>query len=324
MPDTKKNEARYPIRVVSKRTGLSAHVIRVWERRYQVVEPVRTDTNRRLYSEVDIERFRLLHRATAAGHAISSVAQYSKEDLEELLQTTESSLIASPLRRLNPDVDGNGRGHLLQCQEAARALDLRLLEAALLESQRHLSTEQLLSEVVAPLLEWAGDEWSLGNLGIAQEHAISSVLRQFLANTRSSLAIPKGGPVILMTTPSGQSHELGALMASVVAASEGWQEIYLGPNLPAAEIARAATMKEATAVGLSIVHPPDDPHLRSELRLIRQLLPEHMVLLVGGQSAGAYADVLSAIGAWHIETFQALRVQLRTLREMGAQAGRNA
>jgi len=304
------------MRVVSKRTGLSAHVIRVWERRYKAVEPVRTETNRRLYSEADIKRLRLLHRATAVGHSISAVANFTLEELEDLLQTTEASLIA------HPAAAGLGRkigdtSHLQLCQKAARELDMRLLEAALLETQRQLNPEQLLSEVVTPLLQWAGEQWAEGTIGVAQEHAISAVIRPFLANVRTSLAVPKGGPVILLTTPTGQSHEFGALMAAVAAASEGWQELYLGPNLPAADIAQAVSARKAAAVGLSIIHPPDDPHLGGELRLLRQLLPEDVAILVGGSSAGAYADILDALDAWHITNLQEFREQLRTLREMG-------
>lgn len=316
-----KDEPRYPIRVVSKRSGLSPHVIRVWERRYGAVEPSRTATNRRLYSETNIERFRLLHRATAAGHAISMVAKYSREELLELLDTTESSLLASLAGR-DAVLDTEGEAHLNACKEAVTALDLRRLEACLLECQRRLSTALLLNNVVTPLLEWTGVEWSEGRISVAQEHALSAVLRQFLGNVRSSLAIPKGGPLILLSTPAGQSHEFGALMASVVAAAEGWQELYLGPSLPAPDIARAAELRGAIAVGLSIVHPPDDPHLAEELRLIRRLLPPSITLMAGGRSASSYGDVLEELGIWHISDLPAFREQLRVLREMHATSPR--
>lgn len=314
-----KDEPRYPIRVVSKRSGLSSHVIRVWERRYGAVEPTRTATNRRLYSENDIERFRLLHRATAAGHAISSIATCTRQELLDLLDTTEPSLLTS-LSGPDAVADISGEAHLKACKEAVRRLDLRQLEACLLECQRQSSTTQLLNNVVAPLLEWTGAEWSAGRITVAEEHALSAVLRQFLGNVRSSLAIPKGGPLILLTTPAGQNHEFGALMASVVAASEGWQELYLGPNLPAQDIARAAELRGATAVGLSIVHPPDDPHLSEELRLIRRLLPPAITIMAGGRSAANYLDILEALEIWHVPNLPVFREQLRVLREMRASA----
>jgi len=174
--------------------------------------------------------------------------------------------------------------------------------------------------VVTPLLEWTGAEWSKGRITVAEDHALSAVLRQFLGNVRSSLAIPKGGPLILLTTPAGQNHEFGALMASVVAASEGWQELYLGPSLPAPDIARAADLRQATAVGLSIVHPPDDPHLGEELRLIRKLVPPEITLIVGGRSAINYGDILDELGMWHVADLPSFREQLRVLREMRSSA----
>src|SRR5919107_4915681 len=75
---------RHPMRVVTRRTGLSADVLRVWEKRYGVVTPSRSDTGRRLYSDTDIERLRLLHRATLAGRSIGQVAGLSTPALLEL------------------------------------------------------------------------------------------------------------------------------------------------------------------------------------------------------------------------------------------------
>ena len=79
------NEKRFPIKIVAQRTGLSVHAIRVWEKRYQIVTPFRTETNRRLYSEEDIERLRLLNLATKSGYSISSVADLDHKALRDLL-----------------------------------------------------------------------------------------------------------------------------------------------------------------------------------------------------------------------------------------------
>ena len=87
------NEKRYPIKQVARRTGLSAHVIRAWEKRYQLVDPARTDTNRRLYSESDIQRLSLLGRLTGMGHAISSIADLDFEGLQRLLAQTSGETV---------------------------------------------------------------------------------------------------------------------------------------------------------------------------------------------------------------------------------------
>src|SRR5512140_1095660 len=89
-------EPRHPIGVVAERTGLTPDVLRVWERRYGVVEPRRSPGGQRIYSDADIERLALLHRATRGGHGISHVASLSTAKLEEIVRDIESSAVAAP------------------------------------------------------------------------------------------------------------------------------------------------------------------------------------------------------------------------------------
>src|SRR6476620_11714298 len=90
-------DARHPIGVVSERTGLTADVLRVWERRYGVVEPKRSAGGQRIYSDADIERLSLLHRATRGGHGISPVAPLSKARLEDIVRDVELSATTPPI-----------------------------------------------------------------------------------------------------------------------------------------------------------------------------------------------------------------------------------
>ena len=94
----------------------------------------------------------------------------------------------------------------------------------------------------------------------------------------------------------------------------GWNVFYLGPSLPAEEIARAARRSEAIAVALSIVYPADDPQLPAELRRLRRFLPTATPLLVGGRSAVAYQTVLTEIGATLITNLPDLSSELESLR----------
>ena len=105
------HEQGYPIRAVVRRTGLTAHVIRVWEKRYGAVSPMRTPTNRRLYSDSDVERLQLLHRAMLAGHSIGQIAQLPNERLRALVVADELSAPTLPkitrarARGFVPEVD---------------------------------------------------------------------------------------------------------------------------------------------------------------------------------------------------------------------------
>jgi methanogenic corrinoid protein MtbC1 len=137
---------------------------------------------------------------------------------------------------------------------------------------------------------------------------------------------PDTAPHLIITTPAGQRHEFGALIAVTTAATQGWRVTYLGPDLPAEEIAAtvqqtkakaiAATVQQtkAKAVALSVIYPPDDPHLRNELQKIRQLIPKEVPILVGGRAVNAYSKLFDEIGAVRIPDMQAFRSKLESLR----------
>jgi MerR family transcriptional regulator, light-induced transcriptional regulator len=88
---------------VAHRTGLTSHVIRVWEKRYAAVSPLRTSTNRRLYLDSDVERLQLLRRATLAGHSIGQIARLPTEGLRALVAADETVSASRPRTRGNPD-----------------------------------------------------------------------------------------------------------------------------------------------------------------------------------------------------------------------------
>jgi methanogenic corrinoid protein MtbC1 len=101
----------------------------------------------------------------------------------------------------------------------------------------------------------------------------------------------------VVATPKGQLHEIGAMLAAAAATTEGWHVTYLGPDLPAESIAAAAMAVGARAVALSIIYPLDEDGLPDELMSLRRALPKDLKILVGGQGASRYAEVLEGIGA---------------------------
>ncbi len=290
----------HPIRVAVRRTGLSAHVIRVWEKRYQAVVPTRSPTNRRLYSDEDIMRLWWLQQAVRAGRRIGGIAHRSNEELVKLVNAQGVSVPDADRPATEPDADkdeGEPAVLLERALETVIALNPVMLEEQLLRTSIQMSRRRLLEEVVHPLMERIGDLWHQGTLRIADEHMATAVVRSFIGNTIATCRVPDAAPHVLATTPEGQMHEIGALLASAVAAAEGWNPIYLGPNLPAEEIAGAAAKKGAKAVLLSIVHPEDDPRLGSELVTLRRLLGPDVILLAGGRAARGYSRSLEQASA---------------------------
>ncbi|MDW8366626.1 MAG: MerR family transcriptional regulator [Abditibacteriales bacterium] len=302
--------------MAARKTGLSPHVIRIWEKRYKAVSPQRTPTNRRLYSDADIERLRLLQRATQAGHSIGQIVGLSLEELNELVAADNMSVTAQPTHAVTPQATERllPESYLDTCLDAIKRLDAKTLESTLTRAAVALSQPALLEQLIIPLMQRVGDLWRGGLLKIAHEHLASAIVRTVLGSLEETLSVSQSGPSLVVTTPTGQFHEIGALIAAVTAASEGWRVIYLGPNLPAEEIAGAAQQSQAKAVLLSIVYPSDDPHLVNELKKLRRYLAPETDIVVGGRAADAYNDTLREIGAVILHDMLSLRAYLETLR----------
>lgn len=302
-------EIQHTIRVAARRSGLSAHVIRVWEKRYDAVSPDRTDTNRRLYSEDEIERLTLLRTATHAGHSIGSIARLPTERLRKLVTETAA------LPALPTPAKTTGAATLIESAIAAiQRLDAPELEQILGRAAVTFGQHGLLEKVIGPLAVKVGDLWRDGTLTAAHEHFASALIRSFLARHSKPFAVNGNAPGILVATPAGQLHELGAVMVAAAANDLGWRVVYLGVSLPAVEIASAARQNQARAVALSIVFPGDDPNLAAELEILRMHLPNEIGLIVGGRAADSYKPTLQKIGALRANELRELYPILERLR----------
>ncbi len=175
-----------------------------------------------------------------------------------------------------------------------------------------------MERIIVPLMETIGEQWRQGELRPAHEHLASGVVRQLLANIGGAYAVHETAPLVVVTTPVGQLHEIGAMLVAATAAAEGWRVTYLGPSLPAEEIAAAAQQSNARAVALSIVYPLDDPRVSEELRRLAAHLHHAIPLLVGGRAACGYRAALDETGAIAVSSLTDLRRQLETIRSAGA------
>lgn len=321
MPDV-----RHSIKVVSKRTGLSPHVIRVWEKRYATVSPERTEGNRRLYRAQDVERLRLLKLATDAGHSIGDIAQLPTERLARLVSDDLPAASAAPPAAAPAQGLPAGSPVAVSAPapdpavlvatafEAVQSMNAEALGAVLEQAAVALGQMRLLGEVVVPLVERIGNGWRDGTVKVAQEHVATATIRTCLGQLARPMTLHPSAPAIVVTTPAGQVHELGAVIAAAVARAGGWRVIYAGPSLPAEEIVSAVMAQRAVAVALSIVHPSDDPELPGELKRLRRLLPERVHLVVGGRASASYATALAECGATMVRDVVQLASSLERLR----------
>ena len=303
-------EAIHPIGVAAERAGITPDLVRAWERRYGVVEPARDEAGRRVYTSADVARLRLLARATVGGRSIGQVAELDPAELEELVREDEAARRAASPATPVPDSVADVVEAAL---ERAAALDAPGLEALLLRTASLHGIPLLLRGVVAPFFRTVGDLWHQGSLTPAQEHLASATVRGVLSRVLSTVPVAAEAPALLVATPAGERHEIGALLAAAAATVEGWRVTYLGADLPAADIAAAARQTRARAVAVSVVYAPRSNDLGEELGALRAALPADVALLVGGAAASGVRAVLRGDGVTMLDDLDALQAHLRTL-----------
>ncbi len=264
----------YSIKIAAQRSGLTAHVIRIWEKRYGAVTPQRTASGRRLYSLSQVERLKSLSRLTQTGHSIGHIAHLSDEQLLGMA----AEIRAEGVKPIQPPEQAvherTAQAIVERCMGAVSSLDPQALDIELRRAALQFDHARLITHIIEPFMSMIGQQWREGNLRIASEHLACVVVRSFIDSIRTTLQVPDDAPNLLVTTPLGQMHELGALFVSALAATEGWQTTYLGCNISAADIALAAQRQGARAVALSIVYSIDKHILRDELERLRIRMQE--------------------------------------------------
>lgn len=261
---------RYPIRAVSKITGISLDTLRAWERRYKAVVPERSNRGRQ-YGPEDIERLLLLNQLVQKGHAIGGIASRSDEELRDLLNQQPSQPVFMPTPRAEMLAPILGA---IESYDTLHASDELSRLAAI------LSPRDLVYQVAVPLMREVGIRWHNGTLAIAQEHLVSEMLRTLLGSMLRLFRPPNPMMTMVLSTPAGETHEFGILAAAMLASLAGVEPVYLGPNLPAREIADAARRTSAQVVALSITFPSETT--QAELNALAAAMPEEAELWVGG------------------------------------------
>jgi methanogenic corrinoid protein MtbC1 len=298
-------QAAHPIAVVAARTGLSRDVIRVWERRYGAVAPSRSAGRQRLYTDADIRRFGLLAAATRYGRNISLIATLPDDALERLMAddaAAQPAAAASQAPAVTRALDG--------ALDAIAALDAQALDAHLRRVTAREGTPWFLDTFVPGLMRLIGDGWLGGRITIAEEHLASAVVHGMLMETVRSIATAPGSPRLLAATPAGDNHAVGAALVAATATLEGWAVTYLGVNVPAADMVRAATAISARAVAISAVSTAEPGRLAEELHGVRSGLPERVLLIVGGAGGAPAAAAMAAPGVIACNDLPSLRTTL--------------
>ncbi len=278
--------APYPIRAVSRMTGIAIDTLRAWERRHRAVTPVRDDRGR-MYTDADIARLRLLRGAVEHGHGIGRVAHLTDAELRHLAATSARAA-AAPTR--GAPLDTAALTAALQKYDAT-AIDQQISRLAAV-----LPPLELLRDVLMPVIAQVGDEWHRRPGGIAHEHLMSATIRNILGSFLRLYTRSEQSTRLLFATLAGERHEIGTLGAAMLAASSGLGVAYLGPDLPARDILNSVTPAGAHVLVLGMTAPSGGKTTQRELRTIVRDLPKEIELWVGGRGAAGSARLISPRG----------------------------
>lgn len=285
----------YTIKQAAARSGLSVPTLRAWERRYGVVHPERTPTGYRLYDDdaianliamrhlVEVERIR---PSQAASQILSGGA-----DVATLVEAARAASRPAPLGGVpEAPITGRARPAVVEFVAAAKALDVGAMERILDEAFAAERFEGAVDRVVFPALRSIGDDWSVGVVDVAMEHAASETIRRRLARFYDAVASETGTPDLIVGLPPGGYHEIGALVFAIAARRRGLDVLYLGADVPLESWQVAV---EATGARLTVIAVVGAADVAAADRVVRvlQALTRPPIAALGGRRAG---DVRSA------------------------------
>ena len=294
------------MRIVARMTGMTADTIRVWERRYRAVEPSRTPGGTRRYSIADIRRLTLLREATQSGHTISAIAQLDDDALSRLVKSPPSEPNKRSSRSWGEEV-------VEMYLSAMTRFDTRESEQLIARAATLLGPRRFTFDVAIPIINEVNKRWSHAEIGVAQEHLVSAQIKTILSSLLRLSPVDRGARRIIVTTPPEHLHEFGVLIGSLIAASRGFDVVYLGPNLPLREILWAAEMSQAEVLLLGVVQPINSKELK-QFATVLPKLNQHLEVWLGSPSDHALAKLPGVRGFHDYETLDIALLERASLR----------
>ena len=281
---------------LARATGIPVETLRTWEQRYGFPVAQRRASGHRTYPVSLVPRLRRIADLLSRGHRAGAVVPATDAELDRLQSVTAGEMRTAASLAMPPS------GSLDELIKAVAVFDIERVTGMLLADWGRLGAMEFLKTRVAPLVEFVGSEWAAGRLEVRHEHFLSERLGDLLRSLRMPFDHRATGPVVICATLPGEQHALGLQMAAMVLSAAGWRVVYLGADMPTAELAVLAKELPASHVALSISSHAEPAAVRRELKRLRRLLPEAVTILAGGVGA------LSMAGVTAIADLDALQV----------------
>jgi MerR family transcriptional regulator, light-induced transcriptional regulator len=265
---------------LSRRVGLSDHVLRAWESRYGLLQPVRTAGGFRLYSPADELRVRRMQAALARGLSAAEAAR-STLAAEDAAQPGTTDLLAA----------ASGLADVAEAlAQALDAFDEPAAHAWLDRLLTDLTVETVLRDVLVPYLHDLGLRWERGEVGVAQEHFATHLLRGRLAGMARGWGLGDG-PHAVLACPPEELHDVALMVFGVVLHRRGWRISFLGASTPVDDLVEVVADTKPSLVVLAATTTERFTGIARELALLAEKVP---VAVAGAGATPALAETTGA------------------------------
>ncbi|HAI77271.1 MAG TPA: helix-turn-helix-type transcriptional regulator [Microscillaceae bacterium] len=262
----------YSIKDLEHLSGIKAHTLRIWEQRYNLVSPKRTDTNIRYYDDVDLKLILNVSLLKDNGFKISNIAKMSVEQMKtEVINITEkSSKYADQIQALTL---------------AMIELDEERFEKVVSTNTLQIGFEKTMIHVIYPFLTKIGYLWQTGAISPSQEHFISHLIRQkiIVAMDGQVVTPTPQSKKFMLYLPEGELHEIALLFAAYLAKSRNHKVVYLGQSLPFEDLREAYNIHKPDFVMTIITSVPNYDEVEAYVKKLSKAFEESKVVLSGYQ-----------------------------------------
>lgn len=262
--------ANYSIKDIEHLSGIKAHTIRMWEKRYSILEPRRTETNIRYYNDEDLKKLLNISVLNRYGYKISKIADLPNDRLSrETLQVAQSTQ--------------NENGQIESLIVAMVDFDEVKFDKIFGNAVLNFGFEQTMVKIIYPFFEKIGILWQTGNINPSQEHFISNLIRQKLIVAIDNLVeYPNlNAKNFILFLPDGEWHELGLLFYTYFIKKYGHHVIYIGSSLPLSDAVELEKHVKFDYVVTSIKSTLSNPAYNQYLKTISASFTSKKIFLMG-------------------------------------------
>jgi DNA-binding transcriptional MerR regulator len=264
--------ANYTIRDLEKLSGIKAHTIRIWEKRYKLIEPERTLTNIRTYCDAELRKLLNISILNRNGYKISLIAKLSHDEITDNI----NKLYENPT-----DTESQIENLAIAMIDLDEAKFEKILSRAIIQ----LGFEDTVIRVINPFLVRIGIMWQTGSINPAQEHFVSNLIRQkiLVAIDSQMSGETNDSKTFLLFLPEGENHELGMLFANYMIRKRGHKVIFLGQNIPFSDLEDIIKIKHIDFLLTAFVTNASNINIQKYLDRLESISKNKPIYLSGEQ-----------------------------------------